>query len=115
MEEEEGGHINAKESRMMMVKENKPITQEEEDRGTIQSSKTLNRSKHRKEDKEKERRTIIEKLQEEGESMRTPCMCTFQKFPTQATHETKIWVHTDRVRENVQEDPHPEREREKEK
>jgi hypothetical protein len=90
MEEEEGGHINAKESRMMMVKENKPITQEEEDRGTIQSSKTLNRSKHRKEDKEKERRTIIEKLQEEGESMRTPCMCTFQKFPTQATHETKI-------------------------
>jgi hypothetical protein len=79
--EEEGGHINAQESRMMMVKENKPTTQEEEDRGTIQSSKTLNRSKHRKEDKEKERRTIIEKLQEEGESMRTPCMCTFQKFP----------------------------------
>jgi hypothetical protein len=38
--EEEGGHINAKESRMMMVKENKPTTQEEEDRGTIQSSKT---------------------------------------------------------------------------
>lgn len=112
-EEEEGGHINAQESRMMMVKENKPTTQEEEDRGTIQSSKTLNRSKHRKEDKEKERRTIIEKLQDEGESMRTPCMCTFQKFPTQATHETKIWVHRERVRENMQEDPHPEREKEK--
>jgi hypothetical protein len=77
--EEEGGHINAKESRMMMVKENNPTTQEEEERGSIQSSKTLNRSKHRREDKEKERRTIIEKLQEEGESMRTPCMCTFQK------------------------------------